>query len=366
MRAAFLASVVTLSKAAHPVRREIVNAVNADPGAGWVAEDVEHNIFANHSVDEIKGLMGLAGVVRQSKQSPTVAIADIPELFDARSEWPHCVQSVRDQAHCGSCWAFAAAETLTDNLCVLGVSTSVLSAQDLISCDSSDHACKGGTLLSAWSYIDSRGLVEDSSFPYQSGDGSCNNTCVPACSRVGTAHKCPVAHTMLNSDAEIQGAVMTTGAVEVGFFVMEDFMNYKSGIYEYHSGMQLGGHAVKVIGWGSELSKFYWVVQNSWGPSWGENGFFRIRNWHDDKESAFAIGGGEACVQGSMPSPPSPAPAPEQCTDIVSYCSREAGTHAKCEEKSYLIPVCKKTCGCCEHEPYLRPSYCSVDGSMVV
>ena len=102
-------------------------------------------------------------------------------------------------------------------------------------------------------------------------------------------------------------------------------MNYKSGIYHYQSGVQVGGHAVKVVGWGHQLSQFYWIVQNSWGPFWGMNGYFYIENWHDDKESAFAIGGGNACVQGSTPSPPSPSPTPSKCEDIASYCAQYAG-----------------------------------------
>merc|ERR1712217_801416 len=193
------------------------------------------------------------------------------------------------------------------------------SPQDIISCDAKDHACKGGTLPSAWSYIDANGLEADSAVPYKSGDGSCNNTCVPTCTHGlpdPSGHKCPVKPTFLDSDEEIQAAVMTVGAVEVGFFVMEDFMNYKSGIYKYKTGMQLGGHAVKIVGWGHEGTQFYWTVANSWGADWGESGYFRIENWHDDKESGFAIGGGQACVKGSMPKPPSPPPAPETCKTL--------------------------------------------------
>ena len=74
---------------------------------------------------------------------------------------------------------------------------------------------------------------------------------------------------------------MTVGAVEVGFFVMADFMNYKSGIFHSNSKQTLGGHAVKIVGWGHLLERFYWIVQNSWGPAWGEEGYFRIDNWRE-------------------------------------------------------------------------------------
>merc|ERR1712064_240684 len=118
-------------------------------------------------------------------------------------------------------------------------------------------------------------------------------------------------------------------------------------------GQYLGGHAVKVVGWGKHFSTFYWIVQNSWGPSWGESGFFRIVNWHDDKSSSFAIAGGHACVQGPTPEPPTPAPTPPTCNDIAGYCIDYG--KSQCADKSYLIPVCLDTCGCCDA---YKPAYC--------
>jgi len=144
----------------HPVRKEIVDAVNANKDSKWVAEDPAKNIFANKTLKEIKGLMGLKGhsKVKLGAMGTTINVGDIPEAFDARSKWPSCTKSIRDQAQCGSCWAFAAAETLTDNLCVLGkTDTPVLSPQDLVSCDDADHGCNGGTLPSAWDYVDEHG-----------------------------------------------------------------------------------------------------------------------------------------------------------------------------------------------------------------
>ena len=70
---------------------------------------------------------------------------------------------------------------------------------------------------------------------------------------------------------------MTNGPIQAGFNVYSDFYNYRSGIYKYVSGSLLGGHAIKIIGWGSLNGVNYWIVANSWGASWGESGFFRIQ-----------------------------------------------------------------------------------------
>jgi len=353
-----LALAACLSQAhPHPVNQRVVDEINkAD--VGWSAANPEDNQFANMPLNDIVGLMGLTENVPIAKASPRLGA--IPTAFDARTKWPSCKKPIRNQAKCGSCWAFGAAETLTDNLCVLGKNAPVLSPQDLVSCDKTDHGCHGGSLLNVWTYIDKNGLTSDACIPYTSGDGS-NATCPAGCSAGGsdTKYKCPKAHKMIDSDSEIQAAVMTTGAVEVGFTVYGDFMNYKKGVYSHKSGLALGGHAVKIVGWGEDFVEgnqtFYWIVQNSWGPTWGEEGYFRIKNWHDDKDSAIAIGGGFACVDGAEPSPPGPPPPPVQCKDIVSYCAKEAPTHDACKKKSYLIPVCKKTCGCCDS---MKPSYC--------
>jgi len=70
---------------------------------------------------------------------------------------------------------------------------------------------------------------------------------------------------------------LTNGPVETGFTVYEDFMGYESGIYRHTSGGVLGGHAVKIVGWGVENGVKHWIAANSWGTTWGESGFFRIQ-----------------------------------------------------------------------------------------
>lgn len=73
---------------------------------------------------------------------------------------------------------------------------------------------------------------------------------------------------------------MTNGPLVVGFTVYEDFFYYESGIYQHVTGSVAGGHAVKLIGWGTDATVgFYWIVQNSWGYHWGESGYFNIAEY---------------------------------------------------------------------------------------
>jgi len=64
--------------------------------------------------------------------------------------------------------------------------------------------------------------------------------------------------------------------METGFQVYQDFFSYKGGVYHHVTGKLAGGHAVKIVGWGSEAGTDYWICANSWGNKWGEDGFFRI------------------------------------------------------------------------------------------
>lgn len=65
--------------------------------------------------------------------------------------------------------------------------------------------------------------------------------------------------------------------METGFEVYHDFFNYKTGVYHHVSGDLAGGHAVKILGWGNENGTDYWLCANSWGPEWGDGGFFKIK-----------------------------------------------------------------------------------------
>merc|ERR1711862_755012 len=176
---------------------------------------------------------------------------DLPESFDMRTSFPDCVTPIRDQGDCGSCWAFAGAETLTTNLCVQGISVPPLSEQELLSC------VIGGT--------------------------GCGGTCGLASASNATVFACPTASRPLNKKADIQAAIMRVGEVNTQMIVFMDLMNYEGGVFR-SGGAYSGAHAVTLIGWGSENSADYWLVRNSWGADWGENGYFRIAM--DDSASA--------------------------------------------------------------------------------
>ena len=244
--------------------------------------DYEEHPFRGYTEVQLKAMLGvkLDSDYFANKIENGIENSSLPATFDARTQWPTCVHPIRDQASCGSCWAFAASEILSDRICIAsgGKTNIVLSPQDLISCDKFDHGCDGGRLGNSWKYLVSTGIVSDNCFPYSSESGTvavCPMT--PTC-KSGTWKKYRAFNYFsLTSVNDIKSSLVADGPVETAFEVWDDFMSYKSGVYVKKSDNLLGMHAVKVVGWGNMSGVEHWIVANSWGPSWGEKGFFRFQ-----------------------------------------------------------------------------------------
>lgn len=207
---------------------------------------------------------------------------DLPKNFNYQQKWPECFHPIRDQKQCGSCWAFAASEVLSDRFCIAtnGKTNVVLSPQDLVSCDTSDYGCNGGYVDKSWDYIRDTGIVSDECLPYTSGSGN-RGTCPFKRSKTcknGEFRKYKVdSHQQYSTISDAKETIFNEGPVEAAFEVYDDFMSYRGGVYRRTSNNLLGGHAVKAVGWGVDTDGTeYWVVANSWNTVWGEKGFFRI------------------------------------------------------------------------------------------
>jgi len=139
--------------------------------------------------------------------------------------------------------------------------------------------CNGGNLATEWKYMTNKGIVTDACFPYTSGSGSveeCSTTCADGSTY--TKYKCASDSVVkATSVKEIQSEIYANGPVETGFNVYADFMNYKEGVYYHVTGRLEGGHAVKILGWGTEDGLDYWLCANSWNTGWGLEGFFKIK-----------------------------------------------------------------------------------------
>ena len=139
------------------------------------------------------------------------------------------------------------------------------------------------------------GLVSETDYPYAlpSCDHHINGTkppCgpeqgTPKCDHSKTEGKKKIkgkSHYGVSGEAAIQTEIMTHGPVEAAFTVYEDFLAYKTGVYSHTTGQALGGHAIRILGWGVENGTPFWEVANSWNSDWGNQGYFRIARGSDE------------------------------------------------------------------------------------
>ena len=234
--------------------------------------------------------------VRRVKDYPQEV--DIPTHFDIRYKWPECVGKIRDQGRCGGCWAFAGVEALGDRICIRsgGRALLELSPQQLIACDTASNGCNGGYLLSTWEYLQGVGVVTSDCYRYPFLTKMFGYT--GACRIDWYGGFCPSNKSMepyfyksigayqLEADVEaIQKEIYMYGSVEAGMQVYSDFLHYRSGVYRHVYGRAVGGHAIKIVGWGSDNGVDYWLVANSWGTNWGNlGGYFKIKRGVDECE----------------------------------------------------------------------------------
>uniref|UniRef100_A0A8C9SB50 Cathepsin B n=2 Tax=Scleropages formosus TaxID=113540 RepID=A0A8C9SB50_SCLFO len=234
---------------------------------------------------------------------------ELPESFDPRDQWPNCptLKEIRDQGSCGSCWAFGAVEAISDRICIHsnGSVSLEISAEDLLSCcHTCGFGCHGGYPRAAWNYWMKKGLVTGGLYNSHVG---CRPYTIPPCEHYSDGTRPPCAGEMgrtpkcrlqceagykpsyhedkhfgmttyhvRSSEEQIMTELYKNGPVEAAFYVHSDFISYKSGVYQHVRGMVLGGHAVKILGWGTENGTPYWLAANSWNTDWGDNGFFKI------------------------------------------------------------------------------------------
>jgi cathepsin B len=142
---AALSNRIDLSKPA--LDKDMIRELNSDNAATWEAG--ENEFFKGKTLKDVKDMLISRDYFAANEELDTFVHPNDEEVakeFDSRKQWPKCIHPIRNQARCGSCWAFAASETLSDRFCVAGQDVGVLSPQYLVSCDNTDYGCQGGML----------------------------------------------------------------------------------------------------------------------------------------------------------------------------------------------------------------------------
>ena len=240
-------------------------------------------------------------------------IEGLPENFDLREQYPYCnsLFEIRDQSSCGSCWAVASVETMSDRHCIIskGLQKPILSSYAVISCCSlCGKGCAGGLPYEAFIYWVGAGIPtggdygdKETCMPYflPKCNHHMNDTGLPDCPKDVETPKCNKTcqegydktydedryfgseYYTVKGEEQIKTEIYERGSIEASFLVYEDFINYSEGVYQHVEGEALGGHAIKIIGWGIENGVKYWLCVNSWNEFWGDHGTFKILRGED-------------------------------------------------------------------------------------
>mmetsp|Transcript_18294 Transcript_18294/g.30672 ORF Transcript_18294/g.30672 Transcript_18294/m.30672 type:complete len:353 (-) Transcript_18294:441-1499(-) len=320
---ALSAKILEEDKSTKAITESLIETINSKKTT-WKAEMSTR--FHNATVADVKAMLGTVlrgeeGFMEPELEKTVFTTKDdaIPESFDVRTAWPACsavTGRVRDQSNCGSCWAFGSTEAFNDRHCIAtGDAETVFAPEDTNACCSGiacgfSMGCNGGQPAGAWKWFTRTGVSSGLDYadngkgtsckPYSMkscahhvdpppGMVSCEDVesystpeCTSSCYEAdyGTDYKKDKHYASssysVKGTTNMQKELMEKGTLSVAMTVYEDFEAYSGGVYQHVTGKNLGGHAIKMIGWGVEDGTPYWLCMNSWNDSWGEEGLFKI------------------------------------------------------------------------------------------
>jgi len=195
--------------------------------------------------------------------------------------------------YCGACWSFASTASLSDRYRIANKGAfpqTDLSMQVLLNCDKYDNGCHGGDYAGAHKFIhEAGGIPDETCAPYQATGHDQGNTCTDedvcrncdpdkGCFAVKSYNKWQIGeYGTVNTTTEMKAEILARGPISCAIAVTEELVAFTGkGVFKDMSGTTELDHAIQVAGWGTDGSDEYWVIRNSWGTYWGDEGWFKL------------------------------------------------------------------------------------------
>jgi KDEL-tailed cysteine endopeptidase len=251
--------------------KEYINAENSQNGITYT---LGVNQFSDWTPEEYKKLLGYKKQPEALRQAvlKDLPLEGVPTSIDWRQKG--AVNAVKNQGQCGSCWAFSSVAAIEGHHQIATGQLLSLSEQQLVDCAGGiyrNQGCNGGDMSAAFRYAEKTGLELESVYPYKGVDGTCQVQSTKELVKVTT-----YATVTPKSSSQLKAAI-AQGPVSVA--IEADTMTF-----QYYSGGVLNSskcgtnldHGVVAVGYGSENGQEYYIIRNSWGASWGEQGYVRL------------------------------------------------------------------------------------------
>merc|ERR1712002_929300 len=233
-----------------------------------------HNKFSHWGFDEYKKQLTL----KKSNDVPQTQKLQATEqyLFDGTVDWEQqgYVTPVKNQGQCGSCWAFGTVATMESAHAIQTNNLVSMSEQQLIDFDTyNNNGCNGGLPYWAFYYLQTYGLVTEQEYPYYGGQ---EHQIISVEGNYGVGQ---IIQDGIHNAVEFQTIIKNNGPSSVGIYAASrSMMMYKSGVY-YDSSIPYNcevDHCVTVVGYGEMNGQKFYKIKNSWGTTWGDNGYLYL------------------------------------------------------------------------------------------
>ncbi|KAE9018654.1 hypothetical protein PR001_g14078 [Phytophthora rubi] len=215
--------------------------------------------------------------VTQSTSTTTVKATDTSTTSSSNEvDWTSssCMSPIQSQGSCGDCWAFSTAAAIESGQCIHGGQKSLnkYSEQQLTSCDTQNYGCNGGAPIYAMEYVQQNGLCTEDDYPYTSSDGTAAS-CSTGCSAVDPGL---TGYQTVDDASGLATAVAQQPVIVAVASGNNAWKQYTGGVISSCDTSELD-HAVVVVGY----TDSEWKIRNSWGESWGEEGYIRLERTSD-------------------------------------------------------------------------------------
>merc|ERR1719471_1721520 len=236
------------------------------------------NMFTDLTESERAAYTGLSNVTDNNspyRSQVLSSVGDAPAAKDWRDH--NAVTAVKNQGQCGSCWTFSAIGAVEGAYSVATNVLKVFSEQELLDCTYETmypgyDGCNGGWYYDAWNYVKTAGrLAREVNYPYRANDAGCNMDYVS--NDLGTAKL--TGYVQIGTSDDELAAALAISPVSVAMLSNGDFYSYRSGIYTGDGDCQCNwspNHALTAVAYAAD----HFVIKNSWGRSWGDDGYIKI------------------------------------------------------------------------------------------